>query len=123
MEIRTVAPRLVVALATFACSIASPVPATAAGLPASIANTDRGGHYWFRFCEGQPDATPLPADPRSLVTPTSDKAVVFNVSWFSCLNQQPATCGELRALRDAGGRLLQGNGEQGAAHPSASGLR
>ena len=67
-------------------------------MPASLTNTDRGGHYWFRFCDGQPDATPLPPDPRSLVTPTSDKAVVFNVSWFSCLNQQPATCGELRAL-------------------------
>jgi hypothetical protein len=71
---------------------------------------DRGGHYWFLFCEGQPDETPLPPDPRSLVTETYDKAVVFNVRWYSCLDQQPATCGELRELRDEGKTLLRGDG-------------
>lgn len=126
MHDRTVATRLVLALASFACWIAGSATLAAAGtFPATLANTDRGGHYWFRFCDGQPDETPLPPDPRSLVTPTTDKAVVFNVSWHSCLNQQPADCGELRALREAGGTLLQGNGEPGAGwqfsgdHPSS----
>lgn len=126
MHDRTAAMRFALALASLACGIAGwATPTSAAGFPATLANTDRGGHYWFRFCEGQPDETPLPPDPRSLVTPTTDKAVVFNVSWYSCLNQQPADCGELRALRDAGGTLLRGNGEQGAGwqfsgdHPSS----
>ena len=63
-----------------------------------LLGSDRGGHYWFDYCRNQPDATPLPPDPRSLVTPTYDKAVVFNVAWHSCLDRQPATCGELRSL-------------------------
>jgi hypothetical protein len=109
MEMRTVA-----ACAAACLIVAFAPPAAAVGLPKSIANTDRGGHYWFRFCENQPDDTALPPDPRSLVTPTFDKAVVFNVSWYACMARQPATCGELRALHAAGGRLLQGDGEQGA---------
>ncbi len=76
----------------------------------TLLGSDHGGHYWFNYCEGLPDETPLPPDPRSLVTPTYDKAVVFNVSWHACLDQQPATCGELRSLQAAGGRLLGGNG-------------
>src|SRR6185503_6914651 len=80
----------------------------------TLLGSDHGGHYWFRFCENQPDTTPLPPDPRSLVTPTYDKAVVFNVSWHACLDRQPATCGELRTLAAAGGRLLRGDG-----HPEA----
>jgi endo-cleaving rubber dioxygenase len=76
-----------------------------------LISDDRGGHYWFRFCDGRPDDTVLPPDLRSLVTPTYDKAVVFNVSWHACLDRQPATCGELRALQSAGGRLLGGNGD------------
>ena len=67
-----------------------------------LMNDDRGGHYWFRYCDGRPDDTALPPDPRSLVTPTYDKAVVFNVSWHACLDRQPATCGELRALASGG---------------------
>lgn len=116
MEIAPVSRRLV-SLGTLACTCASllaAVAAAAGGLPKSLANTDRGGHYWFRFCDGQPDATPLPPDPRSLVTPTSDKAVVFNVAWWACLDRQPATCGELRALHAEGDRLLRGDGESGA---------
>lgn len=100
-------------LLALACLVLG-VPGRVAALPPSLLSDDRGGHYWFRFCENQPDTTPLPPDPRSLVTPTYGKAVVFNVSWHACLNQQPANCGELRALRAAGGRLIGGNG-----HPEA----
>jgi hypothetical protein len=109
---------------TLACSVAGIADAIAA--PPDVFTDDRGGHYWFRYCEGKTDATSLPPDPRSLVTPTYDKAVVFNVAWHSCLDRQPATCGELRALAAEGGRLLRGNGELGAGwqfsgnHPSSS---
>ena len=86
------------------------VAGSAAARPSTLLSSDRGGHYWFRYCESQPDETRLPPDPRSLVTPTYDKAVVFNVAWHACLDRQPATCGDLRALAAAGGRLLGGNG-------------
>jgi endo-cleaving rubber dioxygenase len=95
------------------------------GHASDLLDSDHGGHYWFRHCDGQPDGTPLPPDPRSLVTPTYDKAVAFNVAWHACLNQQPATCGELRALQSAGGRLLRGIGVTEAGwqfsgnHPSS----
>ncbi len=106
MDVRAVATRIVV-LACVLLGMAAP----AAAQTSNLFGSDHGGHYWFRYCAGQPDATPLPPDPRSLVTPTYDKAVVFNVSWYACLNRQPATCGELRALQAAGGRLLGGNGD------------
>lgn len=83
--------------------------------------SSRGGHYWFDYCDGRADATPLPPDPRSLVTPTTDKAVAFNVAWHACLDRQPATCGELRALQAAGGRLLGGNGNAEAGWQFSSG--
>ena len=76
----------------------------------SLLASAHGGHFWFDYCQGAPDDTPLPPDPRSLVTPTFDKAVAFNVTWHACLDRQPATCGELRSLTAAGGRLLGGNG-------------
>ena len=110
-------------LVAFACLILASTEALAGQSP--LLGGSRGGHYWFRFCEGQPDETALPPDPRSLVAPTYDKAVVFNVAWHSCLDQQPATCGELRSLRELGGRLLRGDGLQGAGwqfsgdHPSS----
>ncbi len=94
------------------CFVMGLVGPAAAG--SDLLGSDHGGHYWFRFCENQPDETPLPPDPRSLVTPTTDKAVVFNVAWYSCLDRQPATCGELRQLRADGGRLLRGDGLPGA---------
>jgi mono/diheme cytochrome c family protein len=93
-------------LACLVVGVVGPAAAQASDLLAS----DHGGHYWFNYCQNQPDGTPLPADPRSLVTPTYDKAVAFNVAWHACLNRQPATCGELRSLTAAGGRLLPGNG-------------
>ncbi|HYC56134.1 MAG TPA: hypothetical protein VEL28_14460 [Candidatus Binatia bacterium] len=98
----------------------------AAAAESKLLRSDHGGHYWFGFCQGKANETALPPDPRSLVVPTFDKAVVFNVAWYGCLDRQPATCGELRELQAAGGRLLGGNGQQGAGwefsgnHPTSS---
>ena len=98
---------------------------SAGAATSSLLASAHGGHYWFDFCAGQPDATALPPDPRSLVTPTYDKAVAFNVSWYACLDRQPANCGELRTLQSEGGRLLQGLGDAQAGwqfsgnHPSS----
>jgi hypothetical protein len=86
-----------------------------------LIGSDHGGHYWFDYCRNRPDSAALPPDPRSLVTPTYDKAVVFNVAWYSCLDRQPATCGELRALQAQGGRLLGGNGNPEAGWEFSSG--
>jgi len=111
-----------VALASLVLGVAGPAVAHASNLLGS----DHGGHYWFTYCQDKPDETPLPADPRSLVTPTLDKAVAFNVAWYACLDRQPATCGELRSLAAAGGRLLRGTGQVEAGwqfsgdHPSSS---
>jgi endo-cleaving rubber dioxygenase len=119
VDIRTPSIRIL-ALACLVLGVAG-----SAAAQTDLLSSDHGGHYWFTYCQGQPDATALPADPRSLVTPTYDKAVVFNVSWYACLNRQPATCGELRALTAAGGKILGGNGAVGAGsefsgdHPSS----
>ncbi|WP_446651788.1 rubber dioxygenase RoxA [Archangium violaceum] len=61
-------------------------------------------------CAGQPDSTPLPVDPRTLVVPGVNKpgaAVQFNAYWVdlhtppapfvSTLPPNPKTCGEFRA--------------------------
>lgn len=61
-------------------------------------------------CNGQPDSTPLPVDPRTLVVPgvnTPGAAVQFNAYWVdlhtppapfvSTLAPNPKTCGEFRA--------------------------
>jgi len=95
--------------------------AGSAAAQSDLLGSDHGSHYWFGYCQGQPDGTPLPPDPRSLVTPTYDKAVVFNVQWYSCMNRQPATCGELRALQAQGGRILAGNGNPEAGWEFSSG--
>lgn len=66
-------------------------------------------------CDGKPDATPLPVDPRSLVVPGVNKpgtAVQFNAYWTdlhaptapykSTLPPRPTTCGEFRAAVNRG---------------------
>lgn len=116
MDIRTTLGRTV-ALACFMFGVTG----SASARLSNLLGSDHGGHYWFTYCEDQPDGTPLPPDPRSLVTPTFDKKVAFNVSWHACLNRQPATCGELRALQAAGGRLLGGNGHVEAGWQFSSG--
>ena len=88
---------------------------------ADLLGNDHGGHYWFQYCKGKPDNTALPADPRSLVKPTTDKAVAFNVSMAQCMGQQPATCGELRTQAASGAKLLGGNGDPTAGWEFSSG--
>ena len=62
---------------------------------------------------GQPDGTPLPPDPRSLVTPTYDKAVVFNVAWHWV---HGSAAGDLRrAARTPGDRRPAAPRQRGRA--------
>src|ERR671937_896831 len=42
----------------FACLMLG-VAESAAARPSSLFGSDRGGHYWFGYCENQPDDTPL----------------------------------------------------------------
>lgn len=79
--------------------------------PTDLLGSSRGGHYWFDYCAGKPDDTPLPGDPRAGVVPTSDRAVAFNVRWHACLAHQPATCGALRTEAAQGARIVGGNGD------------
>ncbi|AXQ29986.1 hypothetical protein D0B54_15470 [Solimonas sp. K1W22B-7] len=84
----------------------------------------RGGHAWFDYCQGKPDAAQLPADPRSLVQPgaSDGKAVYFNAFWKDCHTDparvgeqpQPESCGELREAYARGDRLMRGNGAPGS---------
>ncbi|MDR3417055.1 MAG: hypothetical protein P4L83_12790, partial [Nevskia sp.] len=78
-----------------------------------------GGHVWNTFCANQPDSTPLPADPRTLVVPgvNQNKAVNFNAYWKSCGNPSPAptTCGQLRQKQAAGLLIGEGQGQAGSA--------
>lgn len=92
-----------------------------AAAQSDLLGSDHGSHYWFKYCQGQPDSTPLPADPRSLVSPTTNQAVAFNISWHACMNQQPATCGELRSEAAAGAQLIGGNGNASAGTEFSSG--
>ncbi|WP_133164238.1 rubber dioxygenase RoxB [Solimonas fluminis] len=79
----------------------------------------RGGHYWFDYCEGKPDNTEVPPDPRELVTPgvNAGKAVYMNAWWQTCQeDNHPGTCGELRARSERGYPLVASDGEVGAGH-------
>ncbi|MGB1581753.1 MAG: hypothetical protein ACPHER_09635, partial [Nevskiales bacterium] len=88
-----------------------------------LLGSSRGGHAWFDFCEGKTDSAALPVDPRARVQPgiSDGKAVYFNAFWKDChidpqrVGEQahPETCGELRASRDQGAILMQGNGVLG----------
>jgi mono/diheme cytochrome c family protein len=111
-------------LSTWAAGLALHLATFAAfAAPGSdLLGSSHGGHYWFDYCEGKPDATPLPGDPRSLVVPTSDRAVAFNVGWHACLAHQPATCGALRAEAAQGARIVHGNGDPEAGWQFGSGL-
>jgi mono/diheme cytochrome c family protein len=70
---------------------------------------------WAAACDGQPDATALPVDPRTLVVPgvnRSGAAIQFNAFWVdlhtppapyrSTLPANPRTCGEFRASAQRG---------------------
>ncbi len=79
----------------------------------------RGGHYWNDFCEGMPDATVVPQDPRELVVPgvNEGKAVYMNAWSQVCQDDNhPGTCGELRARVEQGYPIVASDGEVGAGH-------
>ena len=76
-----------------------------------------GGHLWDNFCAGQPDSTPLPADPRTLVVPgvNQGKAVYMNAYWQTCqADDKPANCGEQRARVARGYPIIASAGQVGA---------
>ncbi len=71
-------------------------------------------------CEGKPDTTPLPVDPRTLVVPGVNKpgaAVQFNAYWvdlhsppppfISNLPPNPTNCGEFRASVNRGKKNIE----------------
>lgn len=77
----------------------------------------RGGHLWDSFCEGKPDDTPLPDDPRTLVVPgvNKNKAVYMNAWWQTCqADDKPANCGEQRARVARGYPIIASAGQVGA---------
>jgi hypothetical protein len=77
----------------------------------------RGGHYWFDYCAGKPDSTPVPEDPRTLVRSgvNAGKAVYMNAYWQTCqADDQPATCGDLRARAARGYPIVASAGQVGA---------
>jgi len=74
-----------------------------------------GGHIWSSFCQGKPDDTPLPIDPRTLVQPgvNAGKATYFNAYWVDCNDpaaphSSPTTCGEYRARYARGQAIMEG---------------
>jgi hypothetical protein len=91
-----------------------------------LLGSKRGGHYWFDFCEGKPDDTIVPQDPRELVVPGANtyaegpdegksKAVYMNAFWQTCQDDNhPGTCGGLRARAARGYPIIAGAGQVGA---------
>ncbi len=89
---------------------------TSANAASDLIYTSHGGSALWSFCWGQPDSTPLPPDPRSLVQPGigDGRAVSFNAFWKDCHTDPIAvqeeghatTCGELRARFWRGSALL-----------------
>jgi hypothetical protein len=102
---------------------AAALPAAADPDPSLIGEGHRGGSFTWDYCEGKPDATPLPPDPRTLAQPGTNagKAVHVNTYWKNC-HVDPAavqevgaaeTCGELRQ-RFYRGELLLDTGSSGS---------
>ncbi|MEL0028530.1 MAG: hypothetical protein VW625_07715, partial [Perlucidibaca sp.] len=88
---------------------------TGTALP--LLGSQRGGHYWFDYCEGRPDDALLPQDPRELVVPgvNQGKAVLMNAYWQTCQSDNnPGTCGGLRQRVARGYPIVASDGEVGA---------
>jgi len=77
---------------------------------AALLGSSHAKHVWATYCEGKPDDTALPTDPRTLIRPgvNEGRAVFFNAWYEDChLNlpeatQTPKTCGGYRSQRDRG---------------------
>ena len=85
--------------------------------PMPLLGSRRGGHYWFDYCEGKPDDTPVPDDPREMIVPgvNEGKAVLMNAWWQTCQDDNhPGTCGELRARSERGLALVASEGRVGS---------
>lgn len=94
----------------------SPAPAAKSASPLPLLGSARGGHYWNNFCEGKPDDTVVPEDPRRMIVPgvNAGKAVHMNGHWQDCqVDDNPGTCGELRARVERGFKLVAANGSVG----------
>jgi exo-cleaving rubber dioxygenase len=89
--------------------------ARAAAAPLPLLDRAAVRSPWAAACEGMPDDTPLPTDPRTLVTPGINEpgvAVQFNAFWVdlhdppapyvSTLTPNPTTCGKFRASAERG---------------------
>ena len=86
-----------------------------------LLRSSRGGHAWAEFCDGKPDNSPLPQDPRELIQDGANtgKAVVFNVDWQSCFindSLRPQNCGDYRTLHAKGALIGRGQGQPETAH-------
>ena len=103
----------------------SRIAAAGAGVteqPLALLGSAHGRSSAEKFCEGldgntpRPDSAELPTDPRTLIQPgvNSGRAVFFNAYWQECRdgqpesNQNPRTCGEYRAQRAEGLRMISG---------------
>jgi formylglycine-generating enzyme required for sulfatase activity len=92
-----------------------------AGDPSLIGGGQHGGSFTWDYCEGKPDATPVPPDPRTLAQPGTNagKAVAVNTYWKNCHVDPeavdevgaPETCGELRERFWHGKQLLDPGSE------------
>ncbi|WP_163993463.1 hypothetical protein [Pyxidicoccus caerfyrddinensis] len=91
-------------------TLAMGVSQAAAADPLPLLETTALRSPFSAACQGKPDSTPLPVDPRTLVVPGVNKpgaAVQFNAYWVdlhtppapfvSTLAPNPQTCGEFRA--------------------------
>src|SRR5262245_2464872 len=100
--------------------------AASAQAATDLLKSSRGGSAQWDFCYGKTDATLLPADPRSLVTPgiSTGRAVAFNAFWKDCHTDpvavqeagHPKTCGELRQ------RFYRGDGILDTGSPTVAAL-
>ncbi|QAT83669.1 hypothetical protein EJ065_2085 [Corallococcus coralloides] len=97
------------------------VGGAAAADPLPLLETTAVRSPFAAACNGKPDATPLPLDPRTLVVPGVNKpgaAVQFNAYWVdlhtppapfvSNLPPNPQTCGEFRASVARGRANIEG---------------
>lgn len=81
----------------------------------ALLESSHGGHAWNAFCEGKPDDTPLPVDPRTLVKPgvNDGKAAYMNAFWVDCHVDAPAadaapkTCGDFRGRLQRGKEIME----------------